>query len=121
MTSPPAPPPLDPARPPNVLIIASDSLRWDRLGTHGHTRADISPNIDAFARESIDLGQLHVATASTLESWMTFMSGQFPPTHGVRYMYLRKSQAQAVAELPDLLPRRLNAAEIGRASCRERV
>lgn len=110
VTSPPTPPPLDPARPPNVLVIASDSLRWDHLGTHGYARTDISPNIDTFAREAIDLSQLHVATASTLESWMTFMSGQFPPTHGVRYMYLRKEQAQAVGERTDLLPRRLNDA-----------
>ena len=109
-TAPPTPPPLDPTRPPNVLIIASDSLRTDHLGVHGYPRADISPNIDAFAREAIDLAQLHVATASTLESWITFMSGQFPPTHGVRYMYLRKAQAEAVSRRTDLLPHLLNAA-----------
>ena len=90
---------------PNILVIASDSLRYDRLGVHGHSRADISPNIDAFSREALDFQQMHVATASTLESWMSFMSGQFPPTHGVRYMYLRREQAEAVGLRRDLLPR----------------
>lgn len=109
-TSPPTPPPRQADTPPNVLIIASDSLRFDRLGVHGHHRRDISPNIDAFAAGAIDLTGLHVATASTLESWMTFMSGQFPPTHGVRYMYLRRDQAEAVGRREDLLPRLLNRA-----------
>ena len=107
VTAPPPPPPDD--APLNVLIIASDSLRYDHLGVHGYARADISPNIDAFARESISLENLHVSTASTLESWMTFMSGQTPPTHGVRYMYLRKDEAEAVGRRTDLLPRLLNA------------
>ena len=101
----PPPPPAD--TPPNVLIIATDSLRWDRLGVHGHTR-DVSPAIDAFAKEAVDFQNLHVATASTLESWMTFMSSRFPPSHGVRYMYLRRDQAEAASQLPDLLPRVLN-------------
>jgi arylsulfatase A-like enzyme len=108
--SPPLPPALSPDTRPNVLIIASDSLRFDRLGVHGHTRPDISPHIDAFAAQAIDLTGLHVATASTLESWMTFMSGQFPPTHDVRYMYLRREQAEAVGRREDLLPRLLGAA-----------
>jgi arylsulfatase A-like enzyme len=108
--APPTPPPRTADTPPNVLIIASDSLRFDRLGVHGHHRRDISPNIDAFAAEAIDLTRLHVATASTLESWMTFMSGQFPPTHGVRYMYLRREQAEAIAHREELLPRLLNRA-----------
>ncbi|MEZ4466981.1 MAG: sulfatase-like hydrolase/transferase [bacterium] len=102
-------PPAAADTPPNVLIIASDSLRYDRLGVHGHDR-DSSPNIDAFARGAVDFEQLHVATASTLESWITFMSSRLPPNHGVRYMYLRKEQAEAASKLPDLLPRLLNAA-----------
>lgn len=103
----PAAPPKAAETPLNVLVIASDSLRYDRLGVHGHPR-DVSPNIDAFAKESVDFQNLHVATASTLESWVTFLSGRFPPTHGVRYMYLRKDQAEAASRLPDMLPRLLN-------------
>ncbi|MCA9525131.1 MAG: sulfatase-like hydrolase/transferase, partial [Myxococcales bacterium] len=102
-------PPAAADTPPNVLIIASDSLRYDRLGVHGHDR-DVSPHIDAFARQAVDFQQMHVATASTLESWVTLMSSRLPPNHGVRYMYLRKEQAEAASKLPDMLPRLLNAA-----------
>lgn len=90
--------------PPNVLIIASDSWRADRLGVHGYARPDITPHIDAFAGQAVDFTELHVATASTLESWMSTLSSRFPPGHGVRYMYLRKEQALAAAQQPDLLP-----------------
>ncbi len=93
----------------NVLIIATDSLRFDHLGVHGYRRRDISPNIDAFAADAVDLRNLHVATASTLESWVSFMSSQFPPDHGVRYMYLRREQAEHASRLPDMLPRVLGA------------
>lgn len=106
----PAVPIADGDRPLNVLVIAADSLRYDHLGVHGYERADISPNIDAFAADALDFQQLHVATASTLESWLTLMASQFPPNHGIRYMYLRRDQAQAASALPDLLPRVLNDA-----------
>ncbi|MCB9539748.1 MAG: sulfatase-like hydrolase/transferase [Myxococcales bacterium] len=95
------------AAPLNVLIIASDSLRYDHLGVHGYHRQDISPNIDAFAADAVDVRNLHVATASTLESWVSFMSSRFPPEHGVRYMYLRRDQAEQASRLPDMLPRLL--------------
>lgn len=101
---PPPAPPKAADTPPNVLIIASDSLRYDRLGVHGHDR-DVSPNIDAFAKTAADLRQLHVATASTLESWITTFSSRLPPDHGVRYMYLRREQAEAASQLADMLPR----------------
>ncbi len=94
--------------PMNVLIIASDSLRYDHLGVHGYHRQDISPNIDAFAADAVDFEQLHVATASTLESWVSFMTSQFPPNHGVRYMYLRREQAEAASKLSNYFPRVLN-------------
>ena len=105
--SPPTPPPASPDTPMNVLVIAADSLRYDRLGVHGYHRGDISPNIDAFARDAADFRQLHVATASTIESWFSSLSGRFPPSHGVRYMYLRKPQVEAANAVPDLISKKL--------------
>ncbi|NUN16293.1 MAG: sulfatase-like hydrolase/transferase [Myxococcales bacterium] len=95
---------------PNVLIIASDSLRWDRIGAHGYVRQDITPHIDTFANEATTFANMHVATASTLESWATILSGQFPPTHGLRYMFIRKDHADSFAQQPTLLPKVLNDA-----------
>ncbi|MEZ6196181.1 MAG: sulfatase-like hydrolase/transferase [Planctomycetota bacterium] len=94
---------------PNIVIIGSDSLRYDHLGAHGYRREgmsdSISPNIDAFAREAIDFEHMHVATASTLESWATFLTGKWPANHGLRYMFATKEQAEAVSHDRDTLPR----------------
>lgn len=95
---------------PNVLIIATDSWRFDRVGVHGARHADITPNIDAFSKQAIDLTNLHVATASTLESWVTFFTGQLPPTHGIRSMYPSREEVQAVDSMSATVPRLLNAA-----------
>ncbi len=91
----------------NVLVLASDSLRFDRLGVHGASRTGLTPHLDAFAKEAIDVQNVHVATASTLESWVTFFTGRFPPTHGIRAMYPRQEQVRALEQSPDLLPKLL--------------
>lgn len=95
---------------PNVLIIATDSWRFDRVGVHGAKHADITPNIDAFSKRASDFTNLHVATASTLESWVTFFTGQLPTTHGVRSMYPSRGEAGAIDSMPNTLPRLLRAA-----------
>jgi arylsulfatase A-like enzyme len=90
----------------NVLIIAADSWRFDRLGAHGSPREGLTPNIDAFAKQAVDFQQHHVSTASTLESWTTFFTGRFPPGHGIRSMYPSKDEVRSVehgATLPRLL------------------
>lgn len=105
----PAPPRATRLERPNVLVLAADSWRFDRLGVHGASRADLTPNLDAFAKTAIDLRQHHVATASTLESWTTLFTGQFPWRHGLRSMYPSKAEVAAVERRDDLLPRRLAA------------
>lgn len=95
---------------PNVLILATDSWRFDRVGVHGAARADLTPNVDAFARQAVDLTGLHVATGSTLESWATFLTGQFPPAHGIRSMYPSREEVAKVAQSPARLPALLREA-----------
>ena len=95
---------------PNVLIIATDSWRFDHVGVHGAKHADLTPNIDAFSKQAIDLTNLHVATASTLESWVTFFTGQLPSTHGIRSMYPSRTEVAAVDTMSATVPRLLNAA-----------
>jgi arylsulfatase A-like enzyme len=105
----PAPPRARPLSSPNVLVLAADSWRYDRLGVHGATREGLTPNLDAFAKTAIDFRNHHVATASTLESWTTLLSGQFPPRHGLRSMYPSRDEVAAVERNPDLVPRLLAA------------
>lgn len=94
----------------NVLVIATDSWRFDRVGVHGATRQDLTPHVDAFARTAIDFTNVHVATASTLESWVTWLSGRWPTTHGIRSMYPSREEVAAVDGDDTMLPRVLRAA-----------
>jgi arylsulfatase A-like enzyme len=106
----PSPPQATALSRPNVLIIAADSWRFDRVGVHGAKHPDLTPNIDAFAKQATDFTNLHVATASTLESWVTFFSGQLPSKHGIRSMYPSREEVLAVDTMPFTVPRLLNAA-----------
>jgi arylsulfatase A-like enzyme len=82
-------------RPPNVLIIGSDSLRGDKLGCAGHrpdrrdglAAAGASPNIDAFARDAVHFNRCFTSIASTIESGVQLMTSTYPHTNGMRQMY----------------------------------
>lgn len=80
---------------PNILILASDSLRGDRLGcagyrptrTEGAAAAGVSPLIDALAARSVRFERCYAPIASTMESGVSLMASQYPQTHGLRQMY----------------------------------
>jgi arylsulfatase A-like enzyme len=88
---------------PNVLILASDSLRGDRLGFSGYrpgrsdgpAAAGVSPRIDRLAGESFVFEHCFTPVASTLESTTSLMSSQYPHTHGLRHMYPSRAELDA--------------------------
>lgn len=90
-------------RAPNILIIASDSLRGDRLGFSGYqpdrrdgpAAAGVSPKIDAWAAEAARFDRCYTPIASTLESAVSVMSSSYPHEHGIRHMYPRREQVVA--------------------------
>jgi arylsulfatase A-like enzyme len=82
-------------RPMNVLILASDSLRADRLSCNGYFR-EVSPNIDALAAKSTNFTKCFTPIGSTLESMTGMMTSQYPHTHGFRQMFPNK---EAVAKV----------------------
>ena len=89
----------------NVLLIGSDSLRADHLGCYGYERPTSARALDPLAKESVVFEAMTVATASTLESWATILSSQFPAGHGLRYMFIDRESAERVSTEQDLLPR----------------
>jgi len=90
---------------PNILILASDSLRGDRLGCSGYRpgRSDgpaaggVSPRIDRLADQSFIFADCFTPVASTLESTTSLMSSQYPHTHGLRHMYPSRAELDAAA------------------------
>ncbi len=93
----------DGKKPPNILIIGSDSLRGDRLGCAGYrpqrndgaAAAGVSPVIDALAARSIRFERCYTSIASTLESGVQLMASQYPHSHGIRQMYPDRETVEA--------------------------
>jgi len=61
----------------NVILISLDTLRADALGCYGYGR-DVSPAIDAFARENILFKNAFSQSTWTLPSHLSMLTSRFP-------------------------------------------
>ena len=90
-----------------VIFIVLDTLRADHLGFYGYER-DTSPNLDAFARDSVAFKYAFTAAPWTPPSVVTMLTGLYASTHGHTPPNSRKVAKRAMTRLsPDLvtLPR----------------
>ncbi len=93
----------DPAMPPNILMIGSDTLRADRLSVLGYHRV-LTPHIDALAAKGTLFANCYVPCARTAPSLVSLLTGTLPHTHGIRDNYVPDDQTRlTVAALPQLL------------------
>jgi arylsulfatase A-like enzyme len=83
---------------PNVVILASDGLRADRLGPR------VTPRLDALASRGTRFERAYASLPRTLPSWLTLLTGQYPHHHGVRSDFVRWDHVSGPF---DALPRRL--------------
>ena len=67
-----------------VILITCDTLRADRLGIYGCER-DTSPNLDAFAAESVVFDRAYSAAPMTLPSVCSMLTGRLPANIGVEH------------------------------------
>lgn len=89
-------------KPKNIVILASDSLRGDRLSCNGYHRPT-SPSIDRLAARGINFQKCLTPIASTLESITTIFSSQYPHTHGIHHMFPSRPMVdRANREAPSL-------------------
>ena len=83
-TEPSRPPPAGPpfaARRPNVLILAADSLRADRLD------ARVAPTLATLAARGTSFDHAYVSIPRTFPSWVTILTGRHAHHHGIRSMF----------------------------------
>ena len=71
---------------PNVLILAADALRPDHLSGHGYFRKT-SPYIDSLIAEGVTFRNALIGVPRTFPSWVSFLTGQYALTHGIRHMF----------------------------------
>jgi arylsulfatase A-like enzyme len=86
---------------PNVVILAADSLRADRL------TPEVAPHLSALADRGTRFDRAYVSLPRTFPSWVTILTGRHPHHHGVRSMFARYEDR---AKNLDALPSRLRAA-----------
>ncbi len=84
----------------NLLVITVDTLRADRLGAYGYSKAN-TPNIDRMSSQGVVFEQAIAQVPVTLPSHASLFTGLVPPTHGVRdNTYFRlDDQARTLAEI----------------------
>ena len=71
-------------RPPNILFLMADQLRWDYLGCSGHPHIR-TPNIDRLAARGIRFDKAFVQAPVCGPSRMSFYTGRYSITHGATY------------------------------------
>jgi len=87
---------------PNIILISADSLRADHLGCYGYP-LEISPNIDALAREGALCENMFCPVIPTQPSHTTIFTGQHPLTHGVVAHGGKSTLERSGPFLPELL------------------
>lgn len=89
---------VQPAKPPNVLLVSIDTLRADHLSCYGYER-QTSPTIDALAADGMLFEQAYSHSPKTAISHMSLLTSLVPEAHGVRQW-----EATGAVRLSDDIP-----------------
>jgi arylsulfatase A-like enzyme len=85
---------------PNVLVIAADSLRADRLDPR------VAPHLTALAARATRFDRAYVSIPRTFPSWVTLLTGRHSHHHGIRSMFPRwEDRTRDFDALPERLAR----------------
>ena len=91
------------ARPPNIVFILVDDLRWDELRCTGHPFAQ-TPNADRLSREGANFRNAFAATPLCSPSRASFLTGLYPHRHGI----IDNTDRSKVSHELETWPRRLH-------------
>ncbi len=83
-----------------VFLLSFDALRADHLGTYGYQRPT-SPNIDAFARDSVLFENASTAATWTLPSFGSVFTSLYPSFHDAKDY--TKPLSRSLRTLPELI------------------
>jgi len=80
---------------PPVFLISADSLRYDKLGFVSGNK-QITPNIDAFSKDSFIFHDHHTTIPRTFPSWADLLTGKYSMTHKVRDMFPSREEKNRI-------------------------
>ena len=89
-------------RPPNIVFILVDDLRWDDFGAAGHPFVK-TPNIDRIAGEGARFRNAFITDPLCSPSRASFLTGQYPHTHGITDNVNRSAASHQLITFPFLL------------------
>ena len=89
-------------RPPNIIFILIDDLRWDDLGVAGHPFVK-TPNIDRIGREGALFRNAFITAPLCSPSRASFLTGQYAHTHGITDNVDRSAASHKLITFPLLL------------------
>lgn len=89
---------------PNIILIGLDSLRNDLPG--GQTSDSLTPQLDAFLKESARFGDTTTPLARTFGSWIAILTGRHPVATNARVNLMPRRLISEGATLPKLLKAR---------------
>ncbi len=69
-------------RPPNIIFIEVDDMRWDQLGLTGHPFAK-TPHLDRLGREGVTFKNAFVCTPLCSPSRASTLTSQYPHKHRI--------------------------------------
>jgi len=85
---------------PNILVLAADSLRADRLDPR------TAPHLTALAAHGTRFDRAYVSIPRTFPSWVTLLTGRHAHHHGIRSMFPRwEERTRDFDALPERLAR----------------
>ena len=88
---------------PNILMIGSDTLRADRLGSAGYHR-ELTPFLDGLGESGTLFTHCYVPCARTAPSLLSLLTGCWPHRHGARDNFVADDETQLpVPALPQIL------------------
>ncbi len=70
------------ARPPNLLLVIVDDLRFDRVGANGHAGAE-TPFLDELAARGVRYTRCLTTCGWTLPACASIVTGHLPSSHGL--------------------------------------
>lgn len=68
---------------PNIVVIIADQVRWDALGAYGLNPMDLTPSLDAMARQGVLYRNMFTNQPVCSPSRACLFTGQYPARHGV--------------------------------------
>lgn len=82
----------------NILVVTVDDMNWNSVGAFGSPIADITPHIDALARNGRRFERAYVTASNCSPSRVALMTGRYPQETGATgFFYIDDAKTPTIA------------------------